>query len=292
MLASHAVGEKQRDHPHYLKSSVFCGDCGSRLIITNSKNRYGTVYPYFICLGRHQKTNDCTRKAVLISRVEELVEDEYRSVQIPTELRDRIESDMLEDASATRQETDRQQADLNRQRTRLINERSKLLQAHYAGAVPLDLLKSEQDRIGQQLAVIDASLEATTATFETLASNLHDAMDLLSNCHRLYEVASDRNRRLLNQALFSKIFVDEDGVTVQLAQPFAAIVDTEVDRVLAADPAAPRGAAERQYIASHLEKRRNKKPAPCVAGLKDASLVPLAGFEPATHGLGNQCSIP
>ena len=135
-------------------------------------------------------------------------------------------------------------------------------------------------------------LDATSATFETLASNLHAAMDLLSNCHLLYEVASDRNRRLLNQALFTKIFVEEDGVTVQLAQPFAAIVDTEVDRMLATDQAAPRGAAERQYIASHLEKRKNQKPAPSVAGLKDTSLVPPAGFEPATHGLGNRCSIP
>ncbi len=69
------------------------------------------------------------------------------------------------------------------------------MQAHYAGAVPLDLPKSEQDPITQQLAMIDASLDATTATFSTLANNLHDAMDLPSNCDRLYEVASDRNRR-------------------------------------------------------------------------------------------------
>ncbi|GAY14486.1 recombinase family protein [Mycobacterium sp. shizuoka-1] len=54
VLASHAMGEKQREHPHYLKSSVFCGRCGSRLIVTMSKNRSGKVYPYFICLGRHQ----------------------------------------------------------------------------------------------------------------------------------------------------------------------------------------------------------------------------------------------
>lgn len=40
VLAANLVGEKQREHHHYLKSSVFCGDCGSRLIITNAKNRY------------------------------------------------------------------------------------------------------------------------------------------------------------------------------------------------------------------------------------------------------------
>ncbi len=36
VLAANLIGERQRDHPHYLKSSVFCGSCGSQLIITNA----------------------------------------------------------------------------------------------------------------------------------------------------------------------------------------------------------------------------------------------------------------
>ena len=36
VLGEHASGEKQREHPHYLKSSIFCR-CGSRLVITMSK---------------------------------------------------------------------------------------------------------------------------------------------------------------------------------------------------------------------------------------------------------------
>lgn len=75
VLASHAVSEKQREHNHYLKSSVFCGNCGSRLIITNAKNRYGVIYPYYVCLGRHQKRTACTRKAMFVTKIEELVED-------------------------------------------------------------------------------------------------------------------------------------------------------------------------------------------------------------------------
>jgi site-specific DNA recombinase len=31
---------------------------------------------------------------------------------------------------------------------KLVDERGKLLQAFYANAIPLDLLKAEQDRIG------------------------------------------------------------------------------------------------------------------------------------------------
>ena len=42
-----------------------------------SKNRHGTVYPYFVCLGRHQKTTNCTQRAMLISIVEERIEELY-----------------------------------------------------------------------------------------------------------------------------------------------------------------------------------------------------------------------
>lgn len=64
VLTSHANGEKQREHPHYLKSSVFCGKCGSRLIVTTPKNRHGTVYPYFVCIGRHQKRTNCNQRGL------------------------------------------------------------------------------------------------------------------------------------------------------------------------------------------------------------------------------------
>jgi hypothetical protein len=43
----------QREHPHYLKGSIFCGQCGSRLIICHAKGNGGT-YAYFICIGRQR----------------------------------------------------------------------------------------------------------------------------------------------------------------------------------------------------------------------------------------------
>ena len=45
VLADHRNGEKQRTHRHYLKSSLFCGQCGSRLIITNAKSAQGGSTP-------------------------------------------------------------------------------------------------------------------------------------------------------------------------------------------------------------------------------------------------------
>jgi len=50
--------------------------------------------------------------------------------------------------------------DLATRRTQLEGERHKLLQAHYAGAIPLDLLKKEQDRITASLETIEHRINA------------------------------------------------------------------------------------------------------------------------------------
>jgi hypothetical protein len=62
--------------------------------------------------------------------------------------------------------TDDERALLNTQKEKLDAERLKLVQAHYADAIPLDLLKSEQDRIRTNLDAIAHRLEnlATSPT--------------------------------------------------------------------------------------------------------------------------------
>ena len=79
ILASHNLaGEKQREHHHYLKGSVYCGACGSRLVVSHAKNRHGTIYPYFICIGRQQKRTPCTQQAIRIDQTEDAVHRRLR----------------------------------------------------------------------------------------------------------------------------------------------------------------------------------------------------------------------
>src|SRR5947209_18301693 len=46
VLSMNANGEKQRTHRHYLKSTVWCGRCGSRLCVMQAKGQY----LYFFCV--------------------------------------------------------------------------------------------------------------------------------------------------------------------------------------------------------------------------------------------------
>ncbi|MEX5707377.1 zinc ribbon domain-containing protein [Parafrankia sp. FMc6] len=65
---------------HPPKGSLFCGHCGSRFGITNATGRHGGTYPYFYCLGRQR--GKCRQPCIPISTVEQLVEEQWRRVEI------------------------------------------------------------------------------------------------------------------------------------------------------------------------------------------------------------------
>lgn len=115
------------------------------------------------------------------------------------------------------------------ERDRLTDEQSKVLQAHYAGAVPLDLLKREQDRISATLDDINRRIEAHHGEYADARAHLEDSLNLLEHCAHIYARCDDANRRLCNQAFFSAIYVDEDNdIRVGYARPFDALCDAEV----------------------------------------------------------------
>ena len=308
VLGEHASGEKQREHPHYLKSSVFCRSCGSRLIITMSKNRYGTVYPYFICVGRHQKRTSCHQKAMLIEVVEGMVEDLYQSVQLTADQRASVEEFVVHELATMQAESARERKHLNTQRDRLTTERTQLLRAHYAGAVPLDLLKDEQDRISRQLAAVENQLTATVSTVDALEANLELTLKYAENCHYGYLAAQPHIRRLYNQAFFDRIEVGDDEATGVLNEPFNVLCT--VSSTSSLPHGSLTGAPE-----NSPDHEKYQKPTRGGVGLNEAGLVrlrrscsntvgahrpeagkdvtvPPAGFEPATFCSGGRRSIP
>ena len=214
LLSAHAIGgTHQRTNQHYLRGSVFCGSCGSRLMVTKARNRWGSEYPYLVCSGRSRKITECKRQAMAAEHIEELIEDEHRSIALSPELRDNIEELVLEDFDALQAASSGERQQMEGQRVELVAKRQKLLDAHYAGAVPIDLLKTEQERIAAQLGRIQQELSAADANYEQARSVLADTLDLTRDCYSAYLEAGDVTRRLFNQAFFSKIYIDEDDET-------------------------------------------------------------------------------
>ena len=214
VLGSHRSGERERMHNHFLKSTVVCGQCGSRLLVQNTKNGKGVLYPYFIC-ARRQRLHDCSFKAVLIEVVEAQMQEVYRRLYVSETDRQEIERYLLAELARIEGEKDRNVRSLTARRTNLEDERRRLLQAHYGGAVPLELLKEEQNRLGRELAGIQRQLDAYQADAKLVRAHVEQALDLLEDCYRLYMAAPDHLRKQLNQVFFERVLVnpvvDEGG---------------------------------------------------------------------------------
>ncbi|WP_209023500.1 recombinase zinc beta ribbon domain-containing protein, partial [Actinomyces viscosus] len=214
VLGSHRSGERERMHNHFLKSTVVCGQCGSRLLVQNTKNGKGVLYPYFIC-ARRQRLHDCSFKAVLIEVVEAQMQEVYRRLHVSEADRQEIERYLLAELARIEGEKDRNVRSLTVRRTNLEDERRRLLQAHYGGAVPLELLKEEQERLRRELAGIQRQLDAYQADAKLVRAHVEQALDLLEDCYRLYMAAPDHLRKQLNQVFFERVLVnpvvDEDG---------------------------------------------------------------------------------
>lgn len=176
VLALHSVDEKERTHHHYLKGTVVCAECRSRLIVQHSKNRHGVVYEYFVCSGRHEKRTTCQQSAIPIEVVEERVLRLYESIALAPELRDDVEKALREDLSKSTDEAVRLQHELWLERARLKAREKKLLDGHLDGFIPADLYKAEQQGLSVKVASIEerraptCNLKSWIRTFRTHSS--------------------------------------------------------------------------------------------------------------------------
>ena len=226
------------------------------------------IYPYFLCAGRHSKRTTCERKAMFVPDIEAAVEDYYRQVQIPehivTALRELITAEFDRLHATARQERHAYTAE----RDTLRDERAKLMQAHYAGAVPLDLLATEQDRIARRIAFLDAQINAGDIEYDQAKAHLDDCLALAGDCHAIYMSIDDSLRRLANQAFFDKLVVmPDDTVDGEAGEPFNILFDSDVQGLA---------------VTRHHAMTKSGPQTGNVVGLNNDVLVGPAGFEPTT----------
>ncbi len=282
LTAHQTSGEKTQSHDHYLKGSLYCGQCGSRLTLTNAKSRRGVIYPYFMCTGRHARRTNCERKSMFVPDIEAAVEDYYRHVQIPehvvTALRELVTSEFDRLHQVAKHEAQGYKAE----RDALRDERTKLMQAHYAGAVPLDLLGTEQDRIARRLAFLDAQINAGDIEYDQAKAHLDDCLALAGDMHAIYMSIDDSLRRIANQAFFDKLIVtDDDAIHGEPGVPFNVFLDRDVQTL----------AVRQQGRTAESGTQTGD-----VVGLNNDLLVELRGFEPLTFSLrtrrATNCAMP
>ena len=99
-----------------------------------------------------------------------------------------------------------------------------MLAASYAGALPLDLFKREQTRIGQEIDLARAEIERAEGTDSPHRQLLETALSCIRDARRRYVDADPYVKRLLNHAMIERIEVKGGQlVGVELKQPFAGL---------------------------------------------------------------------
>jgi len=265
--AHNHAAEKDRKHHHYLKGSLYCGRCGSRMSLIHAKGNGGT-YPYFFCIARMRATG-CTQPYVPLELVERAVERAYARVRLSQEQADLVR-EKLDDALAGMREQAQQRPPASATGWQSSPPSAGSSFTH-AGAVPLDLLKQEQDRLTGEIARAERHLETVESLGEVQAT-LDKALDLLANCERGYARAPGHLRRQWNQVLFERLLVYDDRIEeAEVAEPFATLTDPGLARQLD-------GAATSETAASSG------------GGSNEALIVGAAGFEPAASCSQSKCA--
>jgi hypothetical protein len=175
------------------------------MLLDFATNPRGTAYAYFVCSGRAAKKTTCTKPAVPVLVSERLVEDSCRSITISEDGCRHPAAEI--DAAFDEQSAGRDQefADLTANRAHLEAESDKLLAAHFADAIDLPTLKRHQDRIRAGLVDIEQRLAQHDEHHSGARAFLHDSLRLLTDAHHAYARSGDADRRLANQAFYTRL---------------------------------------------------------------------------------------
>ena len=250
-------------------------------MIERPRDKTGDRYEYFTCSGRRRKTTNCTRSAILAERAEAEIERTYQRNSLTQTQAEHVRKvlndvfDQLEGSSEDERKL------LTAQRDKLEAERLKLVQAHYADAIPLDLLKSEQDRIRASLDQITTRLDNLTDTYADARTGLDQLTELLVDLDDLYNKCEPAERRILNRALFTRITIDdEENATYTPEQTTASVLaHTSIDAPahVTAETKLPRHQAGQVSIFSSYVDLRREFENPCPP-LRTLSLRRSRGF--------------
>jgi hypothetical protein len=215
-------GERGWKHDHYLKGTLLCAECGSRLYYALAKGRFG----YFRCIGRNTRRTRCSQgRYVPASELEREVEALYGGVRVPAALRRRLERVLrVEVAERVRHRAGVAEF-LSRRLRQLASEREKLLRAYYADAIDVAMLKREQARINAEVAHAESQLAVDGEKLAQAKQIIELALELAENSAASYRKAKPEVRKMWNHAFFDTIRV-RDGVVADFTyeEPFVSLL--------------------------------------------------------------------
>ena len=201
-----------------------CKRSSSSLALAFQKQQY----LYYFCLGR-SNNNGCTLPYLNSDEIEVQIARHYSLIRLTKSEADQVRTEVhayIKDNQADFTNEAKRQRLLLEQ---LEAEHAKLLQAYYAGVMPLETFGSEQSRIATAKQHATKTLATVEQGFDDVAVKLDQALDLMRNWREIYEEAPKQLKRRLNQAFFECVYIQESDELVttngsKLTSPFAGIM--------------------------------------------------------------------
>jgi site-specific DNA recombinase len=289
------AGERPKTATHYLRGSVYCDECGERLVYAESTGRNGRKYPYFFCIGR-VKRNGCTQRANIRPELIEVAIQRYyheRPVQLTAEqVRRRTEA--VEALVGVSQDALRQVQQAKRQLIQSLETRQDaLLEMRFAEkSISPSLFKRKQDKLQAELDAAHESLTESNQRLRLDGQQLRMALELAGDVAEVYAGSSEQTKRGYNQAFFVKLFVraewDEDAsqthawiTHAELTPPYAALLAEN----FAEDVLAEAETIKAQADAERAPESRSGSPKPVGGGAVSyyELMAEREGFEPSNE---------
>ena len=227
MATRSGQGVRQRIYNHYLKGLLWCGACHddgreSRMIVQRANGR-GGGYFYFFCKAK--QTRLCTTRYLDMDDVEEAVADEYHRLQVSPEFASWLRAEMTEALDESERSVKLRRDDLTVQITRLRGQEERLLDLVADGKTPRTAARDRLTEIARQRESLEAEAEAITSRITDGAAHLATALDLLADPYELYRRFEPAKRRLLNRAIFKRVYIYERQVSDRVYhEPFSLLV--------------------------------------------------------------------
>ena len=173
---------------------------------------HGGEYAYFKCFSRHNLRNGCDAPHERVEAVEIGVEDYYTESPLLTDKhKERVRAEVQQYVDHKLAAAKREARRAAQRLDDLKKEQQHLLQLSYKGLVDDDVLALEQVRIKRERAEVSKWARVADRDADQILSALEEALKLLDDPATAYARATPEVRRMLNQAIWERLWVRWPG---------------------------------------------------------------------------------
>jgi len=228
LLAGARVGgERPQKHEHYLRGTIVCDECQGRLLYGRHRGNGGRQYEYFSCNNRTVRRREiqCASGHYSVPTVEAHVQRLYRTLRIPAkvqeQIREELRAELSDRAGLIEQEAERHERTLKQ----IEAKQEKLVKLYYKDLVTEDVFEREQDRLKTERRAAKRLRNTAVAQLDEVQEALDLALSRVDRPYEVYNEGTRLERRVMNNAIFERIEVGEDGTITKttLTPVYAAL---------------------------------------------------------------------